>query len=151
MARAAEIPFAKQPVIERSTGIILGYSGVNAFEFEGRDRLECGYRLVPEARGQGYATEAGLALLEVADRTFEGEILAMIDPRNVPSQNVVAKLGFSFWKKAVVGGFLVNLYRREVPLRARTSGPLKRFSSRLYGPELVRRRNSSETAKCCLT
>ena len=115
LERAAELPFAKQPVIERRTGSILGYTGVNTFEFEGQRRLEYGYRLVPEARGKGYATEAGCALLTVAPRTFSGEILAMIDPRNVPSQNVARKLGFEFWKQAVVGGFFDNLYRLQVP------------------------------------
>jgi len=36
---------------------------VNWFDFEEQRRLEYGYRLVPEARGKGYATEAGRALL----------------------------------------------------------------------------------------
>jgi RimJ/RimL family protein N-acetyltransferase len=54
LERARELPFAKQPVVERSTGTIIGYSGVDRFEFEGESRLEFGYRLVPEAWGQGY-------------------------------------------------------------------------------------------------
>src|SRR6476661_2124517 len=94
LVRAAELPFAKQPVIERSSGVIVGYSGVNWFDFEGERRLEYGYRLVPEARGKGYATEAGRAVLDVARDTFRGEILAMIDPTNDASQNVARKLGF---------------------------------------------------------
>ena len=114
LERAAELPFAKQPVIERRTGSIVGYSGVNSFEFEEQRHLEYGYRLVPEARGKGYATEAGRALLTLAEETFSGEILAMIDPTNVLSQNVTHKLGFVFWKQAVVDGFLDNLYRLQV-------------------------------------
>src|SRR5438270_4179849 len=61
LERAHELPFAKQPVIERRTGRIVGYAGVNWFEFEGERRLEFGWRLVPEARGHGYATEASEA------------------------------------------------------------------------------------------
>ena len=114
LERSVELPFAKQPVIERTTRSIIGYSGVNVFEFEGQRRLEYGYRLVSEARGMGYATEAGRALLDEAEDTFSGEILAMIDPRNVASKNVARKLGFVFWKQAVVGGFLDELYRRQV-------------------------------------
>jgi len=114
LERAAELPFAKQPVIERRTGSIIGYSGVNSFEFEEQRRLEYGYRLVPEARGKGYATEASRALLTLAEQTFSGEILAMIDPRNTASQNVARKLGFAFWKQAVVDGFLDNLYRLQL-------------------------------------
>jgi RimJ/RimL family protein N-acetyltransferase len=111
LVRAAEIPFAKQPVIDRASGLILGYSGVNWFDFEGERRLEYGYRLVPDARGRGYATEAGRAVLNIAARTFEGEILAMIDPTNEPSKNVARKLGFTYWKDAVVDGWLDGIYR----------------------------------------
>jgi RimJ/RimL family protein N-acetyltransferase len=50
----------------------------------------------------------------LAEETFSGEILAMIDPRNVPSQRVARNLGFVFWKQAAVDGFLDNLYRRQV-------------------------------------
>lgn len=114
LVRGAELAFAKQPVIERSTGVIIGYSGVNWFEFEGRRRLEFGYRLVPEARGKGYATEASRAMLAKAAETFRGEVLAMIDPTNRASQNVSQKLGFTFWKQAVVDGFLDDIYRRRI-------------------------------------
>jgi RimJ/RimL family protein N-acetyltransferase len=115
LVRADEIPFAKQPIIDQSTQRIVGYAGVNVFEFEGDERLEFGWRLVPEARGRGYATEATTAVLGIASRCFEGELLAMIDPRNEASQNVAGKVGFTFWKEAVVGGFLDRLYRLQVP------------------------------------
>jgi RimJ/RimL family protein N-acetyltransferase len=108
----AELPYAKQPVIERATGSIVGYSGVAWFDFEGQRRLEFGYRLVPEARGRGYATEAGRAVLAQAGASFRGELLAMIDPANRPSSNVAVKLGFTFWKQAPVNDYRVDLYRR---------------------------------------
>lgn len=119
-----DLAFAKQPVIERSTGVILGYSGVDWFDFEGRPRLEFGYRLVPAARGLGYATEAGRAVLGRATETYRGEILAIIDPTNQASQNVAGKLGFSFWKQAVVAGYLDNLYRLQIPVSG--AGPGER-------------------------
>jgi RimJ/RimL family protein N-acetyltransferase len=116
MVRTAdELSFAKQPVIELATRTTVGYAGVAWFEFEGARRLEFGYRLVPEARGRGYATEACRAVLGLADQTFRGELLAMIDPRNEASKNVIGKLGFAFWKQAVVDGYRDNLYRRTVP------------------------------------
>jgi len=117
LLRAKELAFAKQPVIERSSGQIIGYSGVDRFEFEGHARLEYGYRLIADARGRGYATEAGRALLAMAAETFRGEILAIIDPTNSASQNVARKLGFRFWKQAVVNGYLDNLYRVEIDER----------------------------------
>ena len=57
------VPFAKQPVIVRATGMIVGYTGVGTFMIDGVDRLEWGWRLAPDARGQGYATGATTALL----------------------------------------------------------------------------------------
>lgn len=114
LLRAEELPFAKQPVIERDTGRIVGYSGVDWFPFEGDDRLEFGYRLVPEARGQGYATEAGQAIVSKAEDTFHGEILAMIGSTNSASQNVARKLGFTYWKQANIDGSLDNIYRLQI-------------------------------------
>ncbi|HUW02228.1 MAG TPA: GNAT family N-acetyltransferase [Acidimicrobiales bacterium] len=115
LERATELAFAKQPVIERSTGTVVGYAGVDWFTFEGQRRLEFGWRLVPTARGKGYATEAVRVLLDHASETFRGEILAMVDPANVASGRVAAKAGFVFWKQAVVNGYLDDLYRLSVP------------------------------------
>lgn len=78
------------------------------------DRLEWGWRLVPEARGRGYATEAVRALLDVAHGTFTGEIIAMIDPANLPSQNIAGKVGFAFWKPGLDDGYPVKLYRIRI-------------------------------------
>jgi hypothetical protein len=85
LARGAELAFAKQPVMERSTGIIVGY-----------------------------ATEASRAVLAKAAETFRGKVLAMIDPTNHAAQNVARKLGFTFWKQAAVDGYLGNIYGRHI-------------------------------------
>jgi RimJ/RimL family protein N-acetyltransferase len=106
----AEVPFAKQAVIESSTGSTVGYAGVDVFEFRGRERLEFGYRLVPEARGRGYATEAADALLDLARTTFRGELLAFIDGQNHASRRVLDKLGFGFIEQVRIRGDPVELY-----------------------------------------
>ena len=112
---AERVPFSKQPIIECSSGVIVGYSGAAWCEFEGASRLEFGYRLVPGARGKGYATEAGLALVSDAADSFRGELLAMIDPRNVASKGVIGKLGFESWKiGAIDDGYRVQVYRRAI-------------------------------------
>lgn len=112
-----EVPFAKQPIIERSSARIVGYTGVDWYDFDSGRGLEWGYRLAPQYRGRGYATEASKALLDTAAEFFEGEIFALIDPDNDPSQNVCEKLGFVFLKRAVFDGDVRNLYRLEVTLR----------------------------------
>jgi RimJ/RimL family protein N-acetyltransferase len=113
VARCGELSFAKQPIVERCSGIVMGYTGVDWIEFDGRRWLEWGYRLVPAARGKGYATEASLALLEVARNDYAGQILGIIDPDNRASQNVIRKLRFEYWKQARVFGDLRNLYRLQ--------------------------------------
>ncbi len=111
LRRAAEMPFAKQPVVERASDEIVGYAGVNWCEFEGARWLEFGWRLVREARGRGYATEAARAVLDLAAATFDGEFLCIIDPGNAPSRRVADKLGFVHWKRATWEGDTVDLLR----------------------------------------
>jgi RimJ/RimL family protein N-acetyltransferase len=114
LARCAELSFAKQPIVERCSGVVIGYTGVDWIDLDGGRWLEWGYRLVPAARGKGYATEASLALLEVASNDYVGEVLGIIHPDNRASQNVIQKLGFTYWKQAPVQRDLRNLYRRHV-------------------------------------
>jgi RimJ/RimL family protein N-acetyltransferase len=108
------LPFGKQPVVEVSSGLVVGYTGADYIEFEGETWLEWGYRLVPDRRGLGYATEAGRALLAKAHRTYAGELLCLIAPDNLASQNVCRKLGFRFWKQVPVEGDIRNLYTLPV-------------------------------------
>jgi RimJ/RimL family protein N-acetyltransferase len=108
------VPFGKQPVVELSSGLVVGYTGVDHIDVGGRTWLEWGYRLVPERRGLGYATEAAQALLAKAHQTYAGELLAIIAPDNLASQNVCGKLGFTFWKQAPVDGAVRNLYTLPV-------------------------------------
>ena len=105
-----EISFAKQPVIERATGRVIGYCGVGTFVHRGQRRWEIGWRLIPGARGRGYATEAARALLRRAASEGESEVWAIIDPRNWPSKAVARKVGFVFRQRAIVEGFVDNLY-----------------------------------------
>lgn len=114
LARCAELRFAKQPVVERSSGVVIGYTGVDWIELESGRWLEWGYRLMPGARGKGYATEASAALLDAAAEEYTGEILGIIHPENGPSQRVIRKLGFEYWKRALVEGDQRDLYRLEL-------------------------------------
>lgn len=108
------VAFGKQPIVERATGAIVGYTGVDHIEIDGRAWLEWGYRLTPQCRGLGYATEAGRALLATAAQTYTGELLAIIAPHNLASRNVCRKLGFEYWKQGPVFGDLCNLYTMTI-------------------------------------
>ena len=94
-----DIPYAKQPVVERWSGTIVGYTGVDSVVIDDVDRLEWGWRLVPEARRQGYATEAVTALLSLADSHDDGEVLCLIAADNHLSRRVVDKVGFRWGRR----------------------------------------------------
>jgi ribosomal-protein-alanine N-acetyltransferase len=58
-------------------------------------RVEIGYGVAADLRGQGHATSAVGLLLDIAFASGEvGEVLAEVVPANVASARVVAKLGF---------------------------------------------------------
>lgn len=112
---ADAVPYAKQPVIERATSTLVGYTGVDTILFEGIDRLEWGWRFVPDARGRGYATEATTALLAVADAHDHGELLCIIAADNGPSLRVADKVGFQWWRRVDwEDGVLTDLLLRSV-------------------------------------
>lgn len=115
LARCAEVSFAKQAIVELSSGIVVGYTGVDWIDLDGRRWLEWGYRLVPAARGKGYATEASRTLLARAAAEYRGDLLVIIHPDNQPSHNVCRKLGFRWWKSAPVYGNLRSIYRMHLP------------------------------------
>jgi RimJ/RimL family protein N-acetyltransferase len=99
LALIEAVPYAKQPVVERTSGTIVGYTGVGTAIIDGIDRLEWGWRFVPAARGLGYATEATNALLSVADALDDGEMLCIIAVDNEPSRRVADKVGFRWWRR----------------------------------------------------
>jgi RimJ/RimL family protein N-acetyltransferase len=111
LAVCAEVPFGKQPVIERASGLIVGYVGVDWFDLDGQRQLEIGWRLAPGYRRRGYATEAVRALLGQAAEAFSGDIFAIIHRDNRPSVNVARKLGFAFMRPVLFAGEPRDLFR----------------------------------------
>ena len=114
MTFSLKLAFSKRAIIEASTASLIGYVGVDEFEFSGESRLEFGYRLVRASRGYGYATEAASAILEVASQAWQGELLAFIDPHNGASRNVLIKTGFEFVEHIVINGDRAELYSRSI-------------------------------------
>jgi len=69
-----------------------GPPGVNAIRDPGA--VELGYTVFEPHRGNGYATEAVRALLELAETRGIHRFVLSVSPENAPSLAIVHKLGF---------------------------------------------------------
>ena len=81
-------------VRESGSDRIIGYAGVKRMLIHGRPVLNLVYRLVPEAWGRGFATEAAVAVVSRTVDEMPGEtIVARVRPANRSSRNVALKVG----------------------------------------------------------
>ena len=84
--------FAMFSVIERASGRWIGRCG--PWCPPGWPGTEVGYSFAREAWGRGYATEAAIAATDWAVHALEWtDIIQTIDPANLPSQRLAARLG----------------------------------------------------------
>ena len=117
VASPPEDPCYLWNLVERAGGRFVGNAGLLRKEIAGRDEIELVYLLVRDAWGQGYATEAGTALVAYAFETLgAGQVAALIDPPNERSVRVIERLGFE--RDQVVrraGGHERVLYLRKAP------------------------------------
>jgi [ribosomal protein S5]-alanine N-acetyltransferase len=95
LARHAEQSAMQFVIVERSTRLLVGTAVLFKIEAVSR-RAEIGYALMPDRWGCGYMNEALACLLDYAFGTLEmRRIEAELNPRNVGSAKVLARLGFS--------------------------------------------------------
>lgn len=81
-------------VFEKKTGRLIGNCGLRRMTVHEAPVLNLMYRFDPSAWGQGYATEAALAVLEWASLNLPGQIvLARVRPGNAASQAVARRIG----------------------------------------------------------
>lgn len=71
-----------------------------------RREVEIGFRLKRGAWGFGYATEAARAGIEAARLLPEvDKVVAIVDPHNRPSLNVLTKSGMTFHRDVMLAGY----------------------------------------------
>jgi ribosomal-protein-alanine N-acetyltransferase len=94
-------------VVGTDDGDVLGYCGLTLFpDIDGASEIEVGYRLRRDAWGRGYATEAALAVRDLALGPLGVErLVAIIDPTNHASLNVARKLGMAYEKEVLMDGY----------------------------------------------
>jgi ribosomal-protein-alanine N-acetyltransferase len=103
LASYARFGFGLYIVELRDAARPIGISGVLK-----RDALpdpDLGFAFLPEYRSQGYAFEAGQAVLEYARDVFGLErILAIVSSENTRSMALLARLGFTFDRRTRMPG-----------------------------------------------
>lgn len=100
--------------VENSTGLVIGVVGLRPeLDFGG---FAFGYRILPEYWGQGFATEAALAILKYAEIVLKLEqLVATVFPQNIASVRVLEKIGMVFEQEVLLRGTtqILRLYRAK--------------------------------------
>jgi len=105
MGRYESDGFGVEALVERESGAMIGWAGLGVPHFLPAilPAVEVGWRLAPEYRGQGFATEAGAAALQWG--FTEGgldRIVSIYEPENVASGRVMRRLGFTHFLTSAV-------------------------------------------------
>jgi RimJ/RimL family protein N-acetyltransferase len=102
---------SKFPIFRKSDGAFLGTCGADFFEFQGRNELEMGYRLLLAHWGQGYATEAAAAMLQYLFQQVGAHVVyGFAVKQNPASIRVLDRLGFQYRQPIDYGGVEHQLY-----------------------------------------
>jgi ribosomal-protein-alanine N-acetyltransferase len=84
-------------VILKESKELIGVCALKYLEEEKYSDVEIMFRLAKKYWGQGYATEIGHSLIDHAKLHLPiSRLAATVDPKNLPSKAVLAKLGFKF-------------------------------------------------------
>jgi [ribosomal protein S5]-alanine N-acetyltransferase len=79
----------------KSTNTVIGICGL--LRRDQQRELDLGFAFLERFRGHGYASEAAAAMLDVGHNTLGHErVIALTNPENVASTNLLTKLGFRF-------------------------------------------------------
>lgn len=104
--------FGPWAIVEKSSSAFIGFCGLNAEPVEGVEEVEIGYRLGRAFWGRGLATEAAKATLEYAfDALGIDSVIAIVEPENIASVNVIEKLGFNTFIHSQYHRRGVKIYR----------------------------------------
>ena len=87
-------------VVRKSDSQLIGYCGLTLLpDIDGIAEYELGYRLIRSAWGNGYATEAAIAVRDYAFTVLNlNRLVALIEPVNKRSIRVAEKLGMKYEK-----------------------------------------------------
>lgn len=92
-------------VIDNKTNQLIGSCGFFSQKILGKKELEVGYRFLEAFWGQGFATEAALAVQNYArDKMGQSRLISLIEKDNIASVRVAEKNGFKLEKEMFYDG-----------------------------------------------
>lgn len=100
----SRLGFGPWAVVSKSQREVIGYCGLFHFpDLDGQAEIEIGYRLARSVWGQGYATEAVIAVREYGFNILGlKRLVALIDPQNAASIRVAEKAGMRHEKDVML-------------------------------------------------
>ena len=103
--------FCLWKLMEKATGRVIGFCGLQPIAVSGRDEVEIGWWLARDMWGLGLATEAArVALADGFDRARLQRIVAIAQPDNRASLRIMEKLGMRYEGDAVHKGVNIVVY-----------------------------------------
>jgi RimJ/RimL family protein N-acetyltransferase len=97
--------------VERSSGTFLGRCGLLPWEIDGKQEVELAYLIDKSRWGEGFATEAAIAISGHARRVLGIQrLICLIMPGNVASIRVAQKAGMEFERELVDERGLCHIY-----------------------------------------
>jgi len=90
-------------MVEKTTGMSIGICGL--VDRPGLDDIDLGYALLPQYRGQGFASEAAKVCLQYGyERLGLSRIVAITAPQNTSSCGMLERLGFVYESRMILPG-----------------------------------------------
>lgn len=94
--RYKENRFGLMALIEKSSGNLVGQSGLLRQNIDDKNEVEIGYSLLPDYWRKGFAIEAVRTFKQLAfEKNFCDSLISIIHIENIPSQKVALKNGMS--------------------------------------------------------
>lgn len=104
--------FSVWAIILKDENKLIGFSGIRPVVIDGHMEIEIMFRLAQAYWNQGYAFEAAQACIEYAfNQLAINSIIAIVDPRNERSINVIDKLKMAYEKDSIYKNFPIRVYR----------------------------------------
>jgi ribosomal-protein-alanine N-acetyltransferase len=108
-----EFEFGPWVLLEQSSGAYVGRAGLRWTEVDAQPAIEVSWAIAPDRHGEGFATEAAVAAIELARERGVEEVVAMVLPANRASMRVAEKAGLPVVGRTEHAGFDHVLFRLE--------------------------------------